>query len=296
MGNKGYRTIAGPVTLGAIATQFLIGQGLPYNRTLVDWLARPMPMDELKALIAGLGPAPALTKHTGTNRFQNLGEEELLVVLEKFQAGIEYDEDMPQHKFWREFGPKIQQLGQRARDHEVTLLTERLLANPICYDGKALFADDHPVKDGVNDNLLSGSGTSQTNFETDLWLAIAALRRMKDIKGQYLNRPLTKIGVHIPPELEQVAEKQRQSIVIGTDTNIIRNRYELHVDVLLSDANDWYVYDLDGPEKLTAHGEYLPPMVKQYKNDDNDLVKISAKRIHNFFPADYTKGAKIVNA
>lgn len=298
MGNEGYRTIAGPVSFGVIKTRFMIAVNEPYDRTLIDWLTRPMTMDDTKAIVGALGSAPGLTEHDGTNKFQNLSEHELVMRTKKYQGGFEYDEDMPQHKFWSEYGPKITQMGQRARDHEATLLIVRLEDNPACYDGKALFADDHPLKDGgVNDNLHTGSGTSLENFTTDYWAAKAAMRKFKDDQNQLLNRRDIRVGVTVPSELERVATELQKQVLTGSgETNVVKNLFELFVDPQLTDATDWYFFSIGSASKLMVHNEYLPPTIKQYRNDDNDLIKVSAKRIQNFYPADYTLGVKIVNA
>lgn len=297
MGNQGYPTIAGKVTPGIITTQFYNAFNEPYPRTLYDWLAKPMTINDLKEILAGVGSPPALTKYTGTNKFQNLDEQELLVEVDKFQAGIEYDEDTPNHKLWGLISPQIAQLGRRARDHEITLLTQRVVANPTCYDGKALFANDHPLKNGaVNDNLLSGAGTTQENFETDYWASIALLRAMKDDQGEFITWGNVRYGVHVGPNLEEVATKWQQQALVGSgEENILKNRYELYVDVLLPD-NDWYLYVLTAQAKLMMHVEYLRPTIKQYKADDNDLIKVSAKRTHQFYPAEYRIGIKVDNA
>lgn len=293
----GQRTIAGPVSRGAIYTKFLVALAAAYDLSPLQWLTQNMGMDDLKEMIGGLGSTPALRKHDGMNKFQNLTEDEILLICEKFQSGFEYDEDLPNHKIWSLISPKISQLAQRCNDHGVLLLTQTIEDNPICYDGKALFANDHPLKDGgVNKNLQAGSGITLENITADYWLVVKLLREMKDDQNQNLNRRMTKLLVHAHPKLEEhFTTLQLAASIGGGDTNILRNRFELWIDPNLEAEDDWYTYVTGEAGKLIMHGEYLKPTIKTYKNDDNDLVKVSAKRIHGMIPGDYSLGVKVDN-
>lgn len=298
MPDRGTRTVAGPVNPGVVLTKFMVALAQAYDQSPLKWLTNNMPMNTLKKLIGGLGSVPAMTRFKGTNNFQNLTEQELLIICDKFQSGIEYDQDLPNDEIWQELNQKIPQLAQRCNDHAVVLLSETLNLNPLCYDGKALFADDHPLKDGgVNDNLIAGAGISLANITADYWKVIKQFRIMKDDQNQYLHRRMAGKLVRCPPALEDPFSNLQTAILIGGgDSNIVKNRFELWVDVLMPDTNDWEMYITDEPGKVIMHGEYLKPTIKTYKKEDEDLIRVSAKRTHGMIPGDYTLGVRVTNA
>lgn len=121
-------------------------------------------------------------------------------------------------------------------------------ANAI-YDGKALFAVDHPLLDSVKtgDNLVTGPLT-----EASLKEAIQKMRQIPDEAGNLAQFKVTKLI--IPPALEDTAIRITKSERIsGTDlndTNKFLNSYGIEIVVLdyLSEAaggsdTAWYVQD-----------------------------------------------------
>ena len=107
--------------------------------------------------------------------------------------------------------PSIIRRGDRMWDRR---LAKVMNANPVCYDGKAIYATDHPVNPSV-----AGSGTYSNDLSnTDLDEAglTAAFQALLDIPGADGNRYNADLGVPtIVVPTEQLALKARKLLNEG---------------------------------------------------------------------------------
>jgi len=147
--------------------------------------------------------------------------------------------------------------GRNAKAFPAILLRELerdgAAATSLCYDGKVFFATDHEEKaSGAQSNLLTGTGTSLSQLETDLTAAVVAIRRFKDDKGNPFWQSIPSSGslkkkytISCPPELEIPFEKLAGGLTISADgDNIWTGRFDIRVNEELTDTNDWHLYDL----------------------------------------------------
>ena len=122
-------------------------------------------------------------------------------------------------------------------------------ANHAIYDGKALFADDHPLLDSNNtgDNLVTGE-LNDDNLKD----ALQKMREIPDEAGNLVQFKATRLI--IPPALEDTAVRVTKSEKISgselNDTNQYLNGYGLEIVVMdyLSDAaggsdDHWFLQD-----------------------------------------------------
>ena len=122
-------------------------------------------------------------------------------------------------------------------------------ANHPIYDGKALFADDHPLLDSndTGDNLVTGE-----LIDENLKSALQKMRETPDEAGNLVQFKATKLI--IPPALEDTAVRVTKSEKIaGTelnDTNQYLNGYGLQIEVMdyLGEAaggsdSHWFLQD-----------------------------------------------------
>lgn len=99
------------------------------------------------------------------------------------------------------------------------------------YDGKALFANDHPLLDsaGVGDNLAGGALT-----DANLKTALQLMRKTPDEAGNLVQFKATRLI--IPPALEDTAVRLLQSDKLPggdyNDTNKYLNGYGIEIVVL----------------------------------------------------------------
>jgi hypothetical protein len=109
------------------------------------------------------------------------------------------------------------------------------------YDGKPLFADNHPLLGGgTGSNIVSGALS-----DTSLKAASTLMRKQVDEAGKLIQlQPDTLI---VPPELEWLAyELVRSDQKPGTDLNDIntmRGRYKIVVWDFLTSSTAWFLAD-----------------------------------------------------
>jgi phage major head subunit gpT-like protein len=132
-------------------------------------------------------------------------------------------------------------------------LVADLIANGdsnLAYDGNAFFADR-----STNDNLLSGSGTTVANLQTDISTARSTMMQFESDQGRVMG--LMPDTIVCPPQLETAFLEAVRAVTYGSDagsTGIGYNpiaAFGFNVIPLpeLSDANDWYIFATQYPLK-----------------------------------------------
>ena len=160
-----------------------------------------------------------------------------------------YDDDMYSQM---EKLPKAMARSGRAKvekDAVTPLLNGFAASGVTIYDGKALFANDHPLLDStaVGKNLATGALN-----DTNLKAALKLMRETVDEAGNLIQMKATKLI--IPPALEDTAIRLIQSAQLsGTannDTNKFLNSYGIEIVILdyLSQAaggsdTAWFLQD-----------------------------------------------------
>lgn len=114
------------------------------------------------------------------------------------------------------------------------------VTRPI-YDGKALFAADHPLKGGgTASNLITG-----TLNDANLKIAIQAMHEAPDETGNKIQYNPTKLIV--PRSLEFVAREivgsERKSGTDFNDMNTLKGSLEVVVYDYLTDDDAWFIQD-----------------------------------------------------
>ena len=139
-----------------------------------------------------------------------------------------------------------------------------------CFDGKALFANDHFYGEATGqDNLLSGSGTTAAQIAADLKSAISALEGFVYKSGNRYKKfnknvkPLVICDVTKKGIFEDLLKQES----IGGTTNTLRNSFEI-VAEKLANASDWYVMDQDNGG-VAVNAPIINPVEKEAKLENN---------------------------
>lgn len=158
------------------------------------------------------------------------------------------------------YRPAFQEMADVARFHPQLLVAE-LLNNSftaVDYTGTSFFhtAKPYDPKDkSKGAPTFSNRGTGVLNA-ANFVLARAALRKMKDSKGNNLNLG-RKLVLVVPPALEETANKLRTAELLANETNTLRNTFEVVVMNELSSDTAWF---------LMEAGRAIKPLVVQYES------------------------------
>ena len=156
------------------------------------------------------------------------------------------------------------------------IINNLLVDNGLAFDDTAFFANSRPNLEGTDtiDNLLSGSGTTLTQLDTDLTAIRTTLRSFKDKNGKPFNRNL-RLGVYIPAQLEKNMRTLANSEIINISGAAVTNTQRGTFDIIVNDQqsvtnDDWYAMNLNATFKPFIWQDRESPT---FKTKDDDFKK-----------------------
>lgn len=205
-----------------------------------------------------LGRVGAMKEWIDTKAVDQLRGMDLTISSKDWENTLSVDRNDIEDDLLGMYNPRIQDLGQRAKQHPDALLTSLRIAGTgstqgLCYDGQFFYDSDHAEGDsGVQANLITGAGTTAANIRTDWFKAKAALRKFKDDKGEpfVLNLGNQDALAVIPPDLEAVFDEINNP---APGSTVPKTLIPYEVDSRLIDVNDWYVDFVGAPVKPFIH-------------------------------------------
>jgi phage major head subunit gpT-like protein len=197
-----------------------------------------------------LGAAPQLREWKDEKRPVGFNNFNHTVIAGDFESTVEIDKNAFADGKWRQYEARILEMGSNAHRHRWKLVSDLITTNGLCYDGQAFFSTTHSEgASGVQSNIVTGTGTSIAQIQTDYFKASAAMRGMKDDHGEFWG-DIKPDFVLAPPQLEeQFAKLKESTLVSGGDSNVLRGRIDYEIDPRLTDANDWYAFHTTRPMK-----------------------------------------------
>lgn len=235
-----------------------------YGRPWNSQVAIEIPSDTDEEVHAWIMQIPGVREWVGDRVLNALAEAGYRLKNRKFENTVQVSKDRIADRKIGVETPLMRMLGYNfAKFPDRAIATELLIgyATRKCYDGKAFFADDHPVNlldasKGTFDNVLALALTA-ANFDT----AYAAMAGFKNADGEVMG--ITPDTLLVPPQLRTTAHLIARSAYVpstaGTATQ--SNPNEGIVDVLVapelgSEPTAWYLGKLKGP---------LKPMIRQVR-------------------------------
>jgi phage major head subunit gpT-like protein len=221
-----------------------------------------------------LSAFPKMRKWIGDKHIKNLAAFSYTIVNDDWEATIEVDRNHIEDDTLGIYGPQAQMAGFSAAqlpDEIVFALLDGAFTNK-CYDGKAFFADDHPVGDSAVDNKGTAAlkADSLANAAASYGAARTALRKMKDDEGRPLDVDPNLLVV--PPALGDTAQILLTADKFGDDPNPYRGTAEIVVSPWLTSDTAWFLLDTRKPVKPLIYQERKAPVFVQQVGMDNDDV------------------------
>lgn len=230
----------------------------------------------------------ALREWVGARVAQNLSEHSAVITNRSFEGTIEVDrDDIEDDNLGIYTNMLVPQLAEATRKHPGILLRDLLTANPTMWDGKTLFAGDHPCFDDAgstydNDDAVALSATAFS----DLWAKMVAY---KGEDGQPLGvMPNLLI---VPPQLKKVAFETMNAVIIANSagtagvSNVLQGWADvLVVPELAGAATTWYLADVSRAIKPFAYQNRRAPQFVS-RMDPSDPKVFDSKKFS--FGVDY---------
>lgn len=221
-----------------------------------------------------LSAFPKMRKWIGDKHIKNLAAFSYTIVNDDWEVTIEVDRNHIEDDTLGIYGPQAQMAGFSAAqlpDEIVFALLDGAFTH-LCYDGKAFFADDHPVGDSavVNKGTAALKADSLANAAASYGAARTALRKMKDDEGRPLDVDPNLLVV--PPALGDTAQILLTADKFGDDPNPYRGTAEVVVSPWLTSDTAWFLLDTRKPVKPMIYQERKAPVFVQQTGMDNDDV------------------------
>lgn len=204
-----------------------------------------------------------LREWVGPRVAQNLAEHDYSITNKKFEGTVELDRDDVEDDNLGMFqNVTIPGLAAAVKKHPFVQMFKSLASNsgagPVAFDGKNLFANDHPT--------FAPMGLTQT-YDNNHALALSAanLQAVRVLGGSILGEDGELLEVNythlfVPRQLEITAKQILQSATYAADSgnqqvdNPMKGVMQVVVvDRMNVDATRWYVADLSKPIKPFIH-------------------------------------------
>jgi phage major head subunit gpT-like protein len=164
-----------------------------------------------------------------------------------WEKAIQVTEEMIEDELYGELKKMTKELGRTGKievEDQSSDLFNNGFATVTGYDGKVLFASDHPDRGGAGgtqSNVASASALSDATLKTGL----IAVRKQKNEAGQLINAQADQLIV--PDDLEftamEITMSALKSGVTDNDVNTIKGRVTVKVWGYLSSATAWFLRD-----------------------------------------------------
>jgi phage major head subunit gpT-like protein len=271
-----------PAALRALNTAFsaLYQEAFDASTPFWDRIATLVPSTTKSNTYGWMLKIPRMREWIGERIAQNLAAQAYAIVNKSYELTVEVDRDDIEDDNLGVYRPVVSEVGAQAArwadDLLVALLQNGDDAAFPCYDGKAFFADDHPVDptgkvSGTIDNLFAGTALDATNYAT----VRAAMMGYKGADGKPLGvRPNLLV---VPPQLEVTALKIINADLTNSgDTNVLKGTAQvLVIPELANEGTVWYLLDTTKAIKPFVFQQRRAPefVSKDSLTDDNVFWK-----------------------
>ena len=200
-----------------------------------------------------LGGAPAMSQWRGERVRDALGDYDLTVVSDKFDATLSFDVDDIRRDKTGQIMQRVGEMGTKAATLPQRLFSTLLAANPTAYDGTNFFATSHSV--GTVNNLLAPARAGGAGTVTSAEMSAAILQSVQgmlanmDDTGDPSNEFASNFLVMVPTTLWQVAVAALKDVFTSAGvSNTLLNtgmNIEVVVNPRLAATDHFYMFRTD---------------------------------------------------
>jgi phage major head subunit gpT-like protein len=235
-----------------------------------------------------------LRKWVGPRVIQNLSEHSYDLVNESYEGTVEVDrDDIEDDNLGMYDGVAMPQLGEAVRKHPEEKVAALIQANPVAFDGKALFANDHPCFDkggSTYDNLHSLALSAE-----NIAAVMAEGAQIKGEDGKLLKVRYTHILVAPQKEFEikQILNSSTYvQLTADSDAVAIDNQMRGVLTPIVSgdlagDPTAWYLFDCS---------KAIKPIIRQVRRAPEFVARDNPQDPKVFDLKKYTYGVDLRDA
>lgn len=225
-------------------------EAIATEANIVDRLATRVASDSDSEDYAWMGEPPQMDEFVDELKFTPMSDATYQLQNKTYTSGIAVRRKDLEDEKTGGIAMRIRQLAEVAGRHPNKLLTTALTEGTTNtgYDGVAFFSASHPARgqqSATQSNLLTGSGTTTANVQTDLNAAVSALANFLAENNEPLNESFSRLVVVAPPILRKPLLEAVNAGIIAQTSNV--QLADLGFDLIFSprltadSASDFYV-------------------------------------------------------
>jgi phage major head subunit gpT-like protein len=239
-----------------------------------------------------IGEAPNLTEFVDEIAFKGMSDSTYALFNKKFIGGLEVSRDNIMDDQLGGFRMRIDEWAQISAAYDDYLICQQLINGTSTTLGagetklhvfdngatEAFFADTHTARgdSGTGDNLRGGQGTSVSQIQDDVGLALADLMGFKGEHGHPVNFGVTGIAIACPVALQQKMNTALYGDIISQTSNVISKDFSItpyYTPYLDADSTaDYYVGVTGSPSLGLLYQDREPVTMESQENQDSDVV------------------------
>jgi phage major head subunit gpT-like protein len=207
-------------------------------KTSIDWLGETGDMEEV-------------TRETA--RFSGVARFSYTITQKEWQYGLRVRiMDLEAGDIQGQIKARLAGVARRLTTHPGRLAIDQLEANPLAYDGTALFANTRAFGSAANfDNLLAGSGVTAADIEQDIQIASTVMAQAEDDKGEPMELAMNTLVIPrglalefakvLGPVRDAGGSATQMGVIDPSQGNVFKaGGYTVYIVDRLTDANNWY--------------------------------------------------------
>lgn len=223
-----------------------------------------------------LDDAPQLEEFKGEVTTTRLFGRDYTIYNLPYTKALSFSRDAWRRNQNGSFKLKLQQFARHAHAHPNKLVIDLIEAGEStnCVDGTPFFGDSHTAyrDEGSNvDNLVTGTGTTTAQVQTDLNTGLETLYGFKNAAGEpFHGDGFTKlIALHGPALLKPIREALSSTLISNTD-NALKGVATPMLSPRIS-GNSWYLIVVDAGLRPIIFQKDQPLTIESSGESDYDL-------------------------
>ena len=227
-------------------------QGLSFVPPVsIDFLFRDFPSTTAANFYAWMEQIPGFREWVGDRVFKNVRGQKFEILNRDWEDSVSMARNEIEDDQYGVYTPLVQMMGEAWTLKKYQLVIAVLTGNPLCFTGKAIFADDHPYGDNTVDNVVTSALTEAT-FNA----AILAAAGWKFSNDELCRTRFTHL-LHGPKLHEAAFHIVDAQFHVSGGVQIDNPNYKrvqrIELEDLSGDQDDyWYLIDASKPIKAVA--------------------------------------------
>lgn len=235
----------------------------------IGFMFRDFPSTTAANFYAWMEQIPGFREWVGDRIFKNVRSQKFEIVNRPWEDSVSMGRDEIEDDQFGVYTPLVQMMGEMWTLLKFQLVLEAFLKNPVCFTGKAFFADNHAYGDQVIGNVVTDALT-----ETSFNAAFLAAAGWKYSNGELCRTRFTHLvhGPKLHATAFHIVDAQTHASGGVAVANPNYKRVErVEVEDLAGDYDDWWM--------LLDCSKPIKPVCRQIRREAAPLIDTRVEQV-----------------